>query len=231
MVTQDERRALVFLAVVAAVGAAIRVVRPGGAGGAAGAAGEGMVAAVAPQLAPGDLARQAAASQRAESLARPLAPGEKVDLNRATVEELDRLPRVGPALARRIVEERTSGGPFRSLAELTRVAGIGPRLIKELEARVTFDGVPPLITRPLPRPQAPAPSRTAAAPACPERVEVNRATAAELTCLPGIGMVLAERLVSERAARGPFRDIGDLARVPGLGPKRLARLAGRVTIP
>jgi len=222
MVTQDERRALVFLAAVTAVGSAIRVARPDD--------DARSVPAVAPQLAAGDLVRQAAASQHAESLARPLGPEEKVDLNRATVEELDRLPRVGPALARRIVEERTAGGPFRSLAELTRVPGVGPRLLAELERHVTFDGVPPLVARPLPRPatdRPPAPGPGT----CPERVEVNRAAAAELSCLPGIGKVLAERLVAERAARGPFRDIGDLARVPGLGPKRLARLASRVTIP
>jgi competence protein ComEA len=227
VVTQDERRALLFLAVVTAVGAALRAVRSGGDGAAA-------VAAVAPQLPGGDLARQAAASQRAESLARPLGPEEKVDLNRGTVEELDRLPRVGPALARRIVADRAANGPFRSLGELTRVTGVGPRLLHELETHVTFDGVPPLVSRPLPRPGAagPAtPARGAANQGCPERVEVNRATAAQLTCLPGVGPVLAERLVNERTVRGPFRDIGDLKRVPGLGAKRIARLADRVTIP
>ncbi len=227
MVTQDERRALLFLAVVAAVGALVRAGRPGGDGAAS-------VAAVAPQLPAGDLVRQAAAAQRAESLARPLGPAEKVDLNRAAAEELDRLPRVGPALARRIVDDRAANGPYRSLAELARVAGVGPRLLHELETHVTFDGVPPLVARPLPRPAiavAVSPGRGAAVPACPERVEVNRATAAELTCLPGVGPVLAARVVSERAARGPFGDIGDLKRVPGMGPKRIARLATRVTIP
>ncbi len=231
MVTQDERRALVFLAVVTAVGAALRVARPPGGA-------EPAVAAVAPELPAGDLVRQAAASQRAESLARPLRPDERVDLNRAPADELDRLPRVGPALARRIVEDREAHGPYRSLLELTRVAGVGPRLLEELRPHVSFDGVPTLVARPLPRPApvAPEPGPPAGrargpATGCPERVAVNRATAAELACLPGVGPVLAERILGERTARGPFRDIGDLARVPGLGPKRRERLASRVTIP
>jgi competence protein ComEA len=54
---------------------------------------------------------------------------------------------------------------------------------------------------------------------------------AELLCLPGIGPALAERLVAERAAHGPFRDIADLARVKGLGAVRIERLKGSVTIP
>ena len=227
MITQDERRALIFLAVVAAAGAGVRAVRPDPGGA--------LPAAVAPELAEGDLVRQASASLRAESLARPLAPGERVDVNHATAEELDRLPRVGAALARRIVAEREARGPFHSLAELTRVAGVGPRLLQELEPHVSFDGVPPVAPEP---PGSPAPAPAAiggrpapASPECPERVEVNRATAAQLTCLPGVGPALADRLVAERTAHGPFRDIGDLARVPGLGPKRIARLASRVTIP
>lgn len=237
MVTQDERRALVFLAVVTAVGAGVRAARPGGDAVPA--------AAVAPDLAGGDLVRQAAASQRAESLARPLGPEERVDLNRGSAEELDRLPRVGPSLARRIVDDRAANGPYRSVAELARVTGVGPGLLRALERHVTIDGVVPLPTPALGLPTLGPPSiglpspRTSvararpvlASPACPERVAVNRATATELACLPGIGPGLAQRVVGDRAARGPFRDIGDLARVPGLGPRRIARLANRVTFP
>jgi DNA uptake protein ComE-like DNA-binding protein len=43
--------------------------------------------------------------------------------------------------------------------------------------------------------------------------------------------VLAERIVADRKARGPFRDVSDLARVPGVGRVRSERLRGLVTIP
>jgi competence protein ComEA len=55
-----------------------------------------------------------------------------VDPNRATAEELDALPGIGPALAKRIVEWRESHGPFRSAADLENVPGVGPRLRERL---------------------------------------------------------------------------------------------------
>jgi competence protein ComEA len=67
--------------------------------------------------------------------------------------------------------------------------------------------------------------------ACPPTVAVNRATREELLCLPGIGAVLAGRILAEREAHGPFRDTADLARVQGLGPSRREKLRGRITIP
>jgi competence ComEA-like helix-hairpin-helix protein len=227
VVTPDERRALIFLAVVAAAGAAIRVVRPAGPSG-------GPPAAVAPHLKAGDPARQAAASRRAQELALPLGPGEHVDLNRAGADELERLPRVGPTLARRIVAERRARGPFRSLGELGRVPGIGPRLIGALEGAVTLDGLlPPAASeQPGRGPRgAAAAASDGGAPSCSERVAVNRASAAELRCLPGIGSALAERIVAERTSHGNFRSVADLSRVAGLGAGRIARLAQRVTIP
>ena len=61
-----------------------------------------------------------------------------VDLNQATLSELERLPRVGPALAKRIVAYREAHGPFRSLEDLRHVRGIGPATIALLTPSVTF---------------------------------------------------------------------------------------------
>jgi competence protein ComEA len=60
-------------------------------------------------------------------------------------------------------------------------------------------------------------------------VNVNAADAAALETLPGIGPVLAERIVADRAANGPFVSIEDLDRVSGIGPSLVARLAGLAT--
>ncbi len=132
--TPDERRALIFLAVVAVAGGLVRTVRgPGEAPGSA---------ALGPELPGQDLAAQLERVRRAEILARPLRPGERLDVDLAPAEQLDRLPGVGPALARRIVEDREANGPFGSLAGLDRVRGIGPTLLAGLEHRVSFSGVP-----------------------------------------------------------------------------------------
>lgn len=64
-------------------------------------------------------------------------PGAPLDLNTASEADLERLPGIGPRLARRIVEERERAGPFRSGRDLGRVRGLGPRTIEALEPLVT----------------------------------------------------------------------------------------------
>jgi len=238
MFTRDERRALIFLAVVAVAGGVIRATR--------GAAGGPVVAAVAPDLPGEDIVRQAALSRQAEQAQRPLAPGERVDVDHASAVELERLPRVGKRLAQRLAADRAAHGPFGSLAGLGRVTGVSAGLLSALTPYVTFGGAapPPAAVSALsayPRPTGAAAATARAAPAaaaaasvtvaCAPEVAVNSATPGELLCLPGIGAVLAARIVAEREAHGPFRDIADLARVPGMGPSRRERLKGRVTIP
>lgn len=69
-----------------------------------------------------------------------------MDLDRADVVALERLPRIGPALAARIVADRSANGSFGSLEALQRVRGIGPKLAEGLRAHVTFSGTPRPLT-------------------------------------------------------------------------------------
>ncbi len=64
---------------------------------------------------------------------------DKININTATEEELIRLPKIGPALARRIVEYRRQHGPFRSTLELTNVRGIGEKTLSALAERITIE--------------------------------------------------------------------------------------------
>jgi competence protein ComEA len=59
-----------------------------------------------------------------------------VDINQATVADLDRLPGIGPSTARAIVDHRTRNGPFASVDDLLAVRGIGPAKLAELRALV-----------------------------------------------------------------------------------------------
>ena len=59
-----------------------------------------------------------------------------IDLNRATVEQLDQLPGVSPAVAQRIVEYRTRVGRFRDVEQLDSVKGIGPALLAKIQPLV-----------------------------------------------------------------------------------------------
>ena len=128
----DDKRAALMLACLALAGAGVRYF-------------------LSPSLAspPGDVQLQSSSTnrpsalqetaRRAARLARPLMPGERIDLDRADVSEITRLPRVGPALAQRIVAWRTEHAPFGTLARLDSVPGVGAKLL---------DAIRPFVTQP-----------------------------------------------------------------------------------
>ena len=63
----------------------------------------------------------------------------KVDLNTSTAKELQQLPGIGKGLARRIVEYRTTNGPFKSVDELMQVRGIGKKTFAKMKERITIE--------------------------------------------------------------------------------------------
>ena len=62
------------------------------------------------------------------------------------------------------------------------------------------------------------------------QIDLNRATAAELDALPGVGPSTAEKIGADREANGPFRTVEDLKRVSGIGDKKFADLADLVCV-
>jgi competence protein ComEA len=63
------------------------------------------------------------------------APGP-VDLNRATLEQLEELPGIGPSIGQAIIDHRDSNGPFRSVDDLLDVRGVGPARLEQLRPLV-----------------------------------------------------------------------------------------------
>jgi len=87
----------------------------------------------------------------------------------------------------------------------------------------------PAAAEPVPAP-APAGSVAPIHPTVPNRIDLNRADARELDRLPGIGPVLAGRIVEHRRTAGPYRSVEDLLAVRGIGPALLERLRDRVVV-
>lgn len=67
------------------------------------------------------------------------APIGPVNINTATAAELERLPGIGPALSRRIFEDRARNGPYGRPEDLLRVRGIGRKTLEKLQEFITFD--------------------------------------------------------------------------------------------
>jgi competence protein ComEA len=162
--------------------------------------------------------------------ARPLGAGERIDVDRAGVRELERLPGVGPGLARRIAADRDARGPFGGLTGLDRVPGVGPGLISRIGPAATFSGTPRAAPQ-LSDAGSPgsAPPGFPAGPRAP--IDLNTASEAALQTLPGIGPAKARAIVAYREAHGPFASVQALGSVPGIGPALVAKVGAALGVP
>lgn len=218
----SERKALTLATVLVVLGAAARLgLGPGPAAwawtpasGAPDEASAGGVRAAVDR----NLARKRRAS-------RPLAPGERLDPNRAPAVELDRLPGVGPTTARAIVDAREEGA-FRWREDLLRVRGVGPATLGKIGPHLSLPSAPPGRARS--GADEPASPHRDRARRRADRVDVNRATVPELEALPGVGPTLARRIVALRRRKGRLTRPEDLLEVRGIGPARLEELRDRV---
>ena len=75
-----------------------------------------------------------------------------------------------------------------------------------------------------------APVSAASSPNTAGKVDINTAGEAELMTLPGIGQVLAQRIIAFRDEHGPFRRAEDLMKVKGIGEKSFQKLRVKITV-
>jgi len=141
MPTPAERKALLFFSVVLVLGASTRAYRTLHSRSPSDARAQ---SSLDRQIKAADSARRAGfrKPKRERKQKAPPAPVGPVDMDVAGVEEIEGLRHVGPALARRIVADRDSLGPFGSMEGLRRVKGIGPSMVAKLASAVTFSLVP-----------------------------------------------------------------------------------------
>jgi competence protein ComEA len=157
MPTPAERKALLFFSTVLALGTSTRAYQafqthsPGD---------SRARSALERQIQAADSARKSGLRKpkREKKQKAPPKPLGRVDLDVATEKDIESLRYVGPALAKRIVADRDSFGPFGSMDGLTRVKGVGSSMVAKLDSSVTFSLVPrptnTVISRPSELPKA-----------------------------------------------------------------------------
>ena len=143
----------------------------------------------------------------------------KIDLNTASRSELESLPGVGPETAKEIIAAR----PFKSVAELKEVRGIGDERFSKIRNQVTVRTEPARAAAPAERENRAAEGNR---PVPKGRIDVNTADAQTLESLPGIGPATARAIIAAR----PFRSIDELKNVEGIAEARLEQIRPFVTL-
>ena len=118
-----------------------------------------------------------------------------------------------PANAR-VIDAIKAAGSVKTTADLTSIN----------QARVLRDGEQIFIDSTIPG----SSHRTSRAKNGP--INVNRASAKELEALPGIGPVLANRIVQYRKSHGTFMTLDELQKVPGIGGSKFTQLKSKITL-
>ena len=141
MPTPAERKALLFFSIVLTLGASSRAYRVLHSRSPTDFRAR---SALEVQIKAADSARKSGLRKAKRDRPRktPPKPTGRVDLDVASEKEIEGLRHIGPTLARRIVADRDSFGPFGSMEGLKRVKGVGLSMVEKLDSAVTFSLVP-----------------------------------------------------------------------------------------
>lgn len=155
--------------------------------------------------------------------------GGLVDLNKATLEELDAVPGVKTKVAEAIIAYREEHGGFKSIDELNDVKGVGDATFTKLKPLFTIGGE----AAPAAEGEAPAAEGEGEAAAPAEEaagglVNVNTATMAELDAVVGIGEATAKKIIAWREAHGSINSVEDL-KAAGISQMTITKFKDLIT--
>ena len=160
----------------------------------------------------------------------------KLDLNQSAYGELAQIPGIGKSIALEIVNYRKAFGGFNSLDEIEKIKGVGKKTAEKISRHLVVAGATPITEFAAPRVWIPP--NSLAGKSIPigkvklvsEKIDPNLATFEELKKLPGIGDMLAKRIVDKRQDM-MFRDENDLQKVSGIGKKTASKIVPFLKFP
>jgi DNA uptake protein ComE-like DNA-binding protein len=145
----------------------------------------------------------------------------KVNLNSASEKDLETLPGVGAATAKKII----AGRPYSSASDLSK-AGVSAAAIKKITPLVTFGNAAPapaVAKSTASKPAASAKPAASSEPSAP--VDLNSASEKDLETLPGVGAATAKKIVSGR----PYSSASDLSKA-GVSAATIKKITPLVTV-
>ncbi|RCK80511.1 MAG: hypothetical protein OZSIB_3257 [Candidatus Ozemobacter sibiricus] len=137
----------------------------------------------------------------------------KLNINHATLQDLEMLPGMGKVMAQRILDFRQEKGEIKDLNELISLKGMTKKKYATLRRFLTAKG-----------------GRQGGLGAG-KKLNLNFASFEELEKLPGVGKTLARSIIDVRNQRGGFHTLEDLQEVPGLTPAKLQKFVNLIEVP
>ena len=146
---------------------------------------------------------------------------EKIDINKADIETLSKLPGIGPVKSKAILDYREKIGKFQSLIELIEVKGIGKKTLAKLLPYLEMIGDSTAVKAFL---------TVEESIEILGKININSASKSHLMSLTGIGEGKANAIIEYRKTNGPFKSIEEIKNVKGIGEGIFEKIKDKIEV-